>query len=134
MDAHTPSGDLYLVALNGLTPRIQSIAPGADEMTRYIPIARADALEVGARSLAFIDGRSVVLFNIDGVVHAIDNSCPHNGASLASGRLDGHVLQCPAHGLRFDLSTGCMVGARGMCLTKLAVETIDGDLVVRVEE
>ncbi len=75
-----------------------------------------------------------MLFNIDGVVHAIDNSCPHNGASLASGRLDGHVLQCPAHGLRFDLRSGCMVGARGMCLTKLAVETIDGDLVVRVDE
>jgi 3-phenylpropionate/trans-cinnamate dioxygenase ferredoxin subunit len=103
-------------------------------MTRTIPIAPADTLEVGARKLAFIEGRSVVLFNIDGVVHAIDNSCPHNGASLASGRLDGHVLQCPAHGLRFDLVSGCLVGAPGLCLTRIAVETIDGELVARIDE
>lgn len=103
-------------------------------MTRYIPIARAEALDAGSRLLAYIDGRSVVLFNIEGVVHAIDNSCPHNGAALASGRLDGHVLQCPAHGLRFDLVSGCMVGAPGVCLTKLSVETIDGELVARVDE
>lgn len=103
-------------------------------MTRYIPIARADALDAGSRMLKFIDGRSVVLFNIEGVVHAIDNSCPHNGASLANGRLDGNVLQCPAHGLRFDVVSGCLVGARGMCLTKLSVETIDGELIVQVDD
>lgn len=103
-------------------------------MTRHIPITRSDALEEGARKLAFIDGRSVVLFNIEGVIHAIDNSCPHNGASLANGRLDGHVLQCPAHGLRFDLVTGCVVGAPGLCVTKLPVETIDGELVIQIDD
>ncbi|KXV03761.1 hypothetical protein CR51_16260 [Caballeronia megalochromosomata] len=56
--------------------------------------------------LKFVDGRSVVLFNVEGVIHAIDNSCPHNGASLANGRVDGHVLRCPAHDLRFDLASG----------------------------
>ncbi|MDR5752309.1 MULTISPECIES: Rieske (2Fe-2S) protein [unclassified Caballeronia] len=103
-------------------------------MTRSIPIARADTLNAGSRMLKFIDGRSVVLFNIDGVVHAIDNSCPHNGASLANGRLDGNVLQCPAHGLRFDLVSGCVVGAKGMCLSKLSIETIDGELIVQVDD
>ena len=92
-------------------------------MTGTIRIAPADAPEAGARKIMFVEGRSVVLFNVDGVIHAIDNSCPHNGASLANGRLDGHILQCPAHGLRFDLASGCMVGAPGICLAKLAVET-----------
>ncbi|SAK61725.1 Rieske (2Fe-2S) domain-containing protein [Caballeronia glebae] len=93
-------------------------------MTRTISIAPDKLPEPGARSLTFVDGRSVVLLNIEGVVHAIDNSCPHNGASLANGRLDGRILQCPAHGLRFDVVTGCVVGASGMCLTKLDVETV----------
>ncbi|SAK81800.1 Rieske (2Fe-2S) domain-containing protein [Caballeronia calidae] len=88
-----------------------------------IRIAAGDAPDPGGRTLKFVDGRSVVLFNVEGVIHAIDNSCPHNGASLANGRVDGHVLQCPAHGLRFDLVSGCVVGAPGMCLTKLTVET-----------
>ncbi|SAK85707.1 Rieske (2Fe-2S) domain-containing protein [Caballeronia pedi] len=98
-------------------------------MAVNMALARADDLKPGSRKIAFIDGRSVVLFNIDGAIHAIDNSCPHNGASLANGRLDGHVLQCPAHGLRFDLASGCAVGAPGLCLTKLPVEAIDGELV-----
>jgi 3-phenylpropionate/trans-cinnamate dioxygenase ferredoxin subunit len=38
----------------------------------------------GGRKLAFVGGRSIVLFNIEGTVHAIENSCPHNGSSLAS--------------------------------------------------
>lgn len=92
-------------------------------MTQTILIAPGDAPDAGSRKIKFVDGRSIVLFNVDGVIHAIDNSCPHNGASLANGRLDGHVLQCPAHGLRFDLVSGRVIGAPGMCLTKLHVET-----------
>jgi 3-phenylpropionate/trans-cinnamate dioxygenase ferredoxin subunit len=67
-------------------------------------------------------------------VHAIENSCPHNGASLASGQLDGRILRCPAHGLRFDLTTGCMPGAGGLCLTKLPLDVRDGRLVVTVND
>jgi 3-phenylpropionate/trans-cinnamate dioxygenase ferredoxin subunit len=100
-------------------------------MTHNISSAGGTDLAPGSRMLAFVEGRSVVLFNVEGVVHAIDNSCPHSGASLANGRLDGHVLQCPAHGLRFDIRSGCMVGAKGLCLTKLPVETIDGELMMR---
>ncbi|MDR3098051.1 MAG: Rieske 2Fe-2S domain-containing protein [Paraburkholderia sp.] len=88
----------------------------------------------GQRKLAFIDGRSVVVFNVEGRLHAIENSCPHNGASLANGRLDGNLLTCPAHGLRFDLRTGCMPGAAQLCLSVLPVSVVDGQLMVEVEQ
>ena len=68
-----------------------------------IPVGTVDELAPGQRKLAFINGRGVVLFNIDGTIHAIDDSCPHQGASVANGHLNGCVLSCPAHGLRFDL-------------------------------
>lgn len=77
-----------------------------------VRIGPGDASDAGGRKLMFVDRRNVVLFNVDGVVHAIDDSFPPNGASLANGRLDGHVLQCAAHGFRFDLLSGCVVGAR----------------------
>ncbi len=75
-----------------------------DAKQKPVTVARMDELPPGQRKLIFIDGKSIVLFNIDGTIHAIDNSCPHNGASLASGKLEGTFLQCPAHGLRFDLA------------------------------
>lgn len=64
--------------------------------------------ESGQRSLVFHDGETIVIFNVDGQLYAIKNECPHAGAALCSGRLTGHLIQCPAHGLRFDVRTGAM--------------------------
>lgn len=101
-------------------------------MSRLIPVSTTEELASGQRKLAFVDGRSIVLFNIDGTIHAIDNSCPHGGASLASGQLDGYVLRCPAHGLRFDLRTGHTAGAGCLSLTTLPVLVADGKLLVNL--
>jgi len=103
-------------------------------MTREVPVGTADELAPGQRKLVFVDGRSIVLFNIEGQMHAIDNSCPHNGASLASGALEGCMLRCPAHGLRFDVRSGCMPGAGGLKLTTFPVRTEEGKLLVNVME
>jgi 3-phenylpropionate/trans-cinnamate dioxygenase ferredoxin subunit len=103
-------------------------------MSHEVPAGTVDELPPGGRKLAFSDGRSIVLFNIEGTVHAIENSCPHNGSSLASGQLDGRILRCPAHGLRFDVTTGCMHGGGGLCLTKLPVDVRDGRLVLTISD
>ncbi|WP_322061428.1 Rieske (2Fe-2S) protein [Paraburkholderia sp. J63] len=98
-----------------------------------VAIGAADGLDEGQRKLVFIDGRSVVVFNVAGRLHAIENSCPHNGASLANGRLDGTLLTCPAHGLRFDLATGCTPGAGQLCLSVLPIRTLKGQLMITLD-
>lgn len=103
-------------------------------MTRNIPVGAAGELAPGGRKLVFVDGRGIVLFSVDGTIYAIDDSCPHNGASLAGGKLEGSVLHCPAHGLRFDLRTGCTPGAPGLSLTTFPVRCVDGRLVVSPED
>lgn len=102
-------------------------------MSRQIPVASVDELPPGRRKLAFVAGRSVVLFNIEGTVIAIENSCPHNGASLANGQLDGHVLRCPAHGLRFDLRACAEPNAPGLCPARLEVMERDGNFELLIE-
>ena len=99
-------------------------------MSSCFEVGPADELQPGQRKLAFVEGQSIVVFNIAGVMHAIENSCPHNGASLASGRLEGSILRCPAHGLGFDLATGRMPGTAGLCLRKLPVHARNGKLIV----
>lgn len=69
-----------------------------------------DVPPVGRRALLRREGLEIVLFNIEGRVYAIGDTCPHAGSSLCTGRLDGHIIQCPAHGLRFDVRTGAMSG------------------------
>ncbi|WP_160107125.1 Rieske (2Fe-2S) protein [Pseudomonas izuensis] len=70
-----------------------------------IPINRLPA--EGQRILLRHEEKSVLLLNVAGTFHAIDDSCPHSGASLFAGKLQGNMLQCPAHGLRFNLDKGC---------------------------
>ena len=41
-----------------------------------------------------------------GTVHACGGKCTHYGAPLKDGVLLGHVLTCPWHNARFDVSTG----------------------------
>ncbi|QBR01774.1 Rieske (2Fe-2S) protein [Paraburkholderia pallida] len=103
-------------------------------MAHEIAIGDADSLEAGQRKLVFIGGgRSVVVFNVDGRLHAIENSCPHNGASLANGRLDGSLLTCPAHGLQFDLDAGCTPGVGKLCLDFLPIRDLDGQLMITID-
>jgi nitrite reductase/ring-hydroxylating ferredoxin subunit len=78
-------------------------------MTRRLEVTPERLPAPGGRAMLFAGKRCVALFHVDGQYYAIDDSCPHQGASLAGGKLDGHSVQCPAHGLRFDLVSGCML-------------------------
>lgn len=94
----------------------------------HVPQEKVPAL--GMRALFFVDGKAIALFNIAAKFYAIEDSCPHQGASLWSGRLEGQVIQCCAHGLRFDLASGCLVNSTQMKLTTYAVEVLDGQVFI----
>ena len=72
---------------------------------RYV-VATLDSLPVGTGRAFTVDGRQVGLFNVEGRVYAIDDICPHAGASLADGALTGHVVSCPWHCADFDVTSG----------------------------
>ena len=53
-----------------------------------------------------VSGRAVAVFWDGASWTALDDTCPHMGASLADGRLFGKELQCPWHEWRYDRATG----------------------------
>jgi nitrite reductase/ring-hydroxylating ferredoxin subunit len=53
-----------------------------------------------------IDGKDVLVANIDGIYYAVNDTCTHAGASLSEGSLDGIVVTCGWHGAKFDCKTG----------------------------
>jgi 3-phenylpropionate/trans-cinnamate dioxygenase ferredoxin subunit len=56
-------------------------------------------------------GRRIAIFNVEGDLYAIDDTCTHRPASLSEdGDLDDGVLVCGWHGSMFDLATGKNVG------------------------
>lgn len=48
-----------------------------------------------------------------GAVRAIGDMCPHRFAPLHQGKRLGDVIECPYHGLRFDLSGTCVHNPHG---------------------
>ena len=48
----------------------------------------------------------VSVFNVDGELYAIDDTCTHQDASLADGYLEDCSVECPLHASTFDLRTG----------------------------
>jgi 3-phenylpropionate/trans-cinnamate dioxygenase ferredoxin subunit len=99
-------------------------------MTQRYPLPNNIQLARGERAVVRIEQRSIALFNIDDVIYAIDDSCPHSGASLAGGKVVGRTVQCPAHGLRFDLQTGCMQPKTGLAVHSYPVSSHGGKLLV----
>ena len=74
--------------------------------TTFFDVAAEDDVPPGAMVHLEVNGREVLLANVDGALHAVGDRCPHEGARLSAGRLDGRVVTCPAHGSRFDVTSG----------------------------
>jgi NADPH-dependent 2,4-dienoyl-CoA reductase/sulfur reductase-like enzyme/nitrite reductase/ring-hydroxylating ferredoxin subunit len=69
--------------------------------------AKAADLEEGAPVMVKVEKRSVLLVRLRGKVYAMGAKCPHYGAPLEKGVLIDHVLTCPWHNARFDVTRGC---------------------------
>ncbi len=90
------------------------------------------ALDAEGRALVEVDGREIAIFVVDGVVHAVDNECPHEGNPLVEGEVLGPTLTCAYHGWRFDLETGaCLHGDEPV--RRYPGELRDGEVWVAVE-
>lgn len=102
-------------------------------MSRRVQLPADFRLAPGGRRLLDIEGHSIALFNIDGVLYAIGDDCPHHGASLCHGRLEGRMIQCPAHAMCFDLATGAMPFG-GLRLATYPVACRDGVIEISLPD
>ena len=102
-------------------------------MTHFRRVAMLDGIPAARGRPAFVDGRVIALFRVGDDVYALDDSCPHAGSSLAAGRLNGAVITCPTHGLRFDVRTGRICGVGGLCVKSYPVRVVDGAVEVGIE-
>lgn len=99
-------------------------------MSRRIAVPPEKVPAPGMRTLFEPVGSSLALFNVAGQLYAIDDSCPHQGASLCGGRLEGRVIQCCAHGLRFDLASGYLLNSNSVKVANYPVEVVDGQVFI----
>lgn len=78
-------------------------------MAELVRVAGTADIKPGYGIVAEVNGKSLAVFNVEGTIHAIDNTCCHREGPLGEGELEGDIVTCPWHGWRFNVTTGaCM--------------------------
>jgi nitrite reductase (NADH) small subunit/3-phenylpropionate/trans-cinnamate dioxygenase ferredoxin subunit len=75
-------------------------------MSEFTTVAKVGEIPLGEGQAFAVNGRMVAVFNEEGKYFAIDDFCPHMGASLAGGYLEKGVVTCPWHAWRFCIHDG----------------------------
>jgi toluene monooxygenase system ferredoxin subunit len=72
----------------------------------------------------------ILLVNIDDIVRAYADACPHMRTRLSQGSLRGCLLTCATHHWQFDALTGKGVNPETACLEEFPVRIENGDILV----
>jgi 3-phenylpropionate/trans-cinnamate dioxygenase ferredoxin subunit len=72
----------------------------------FFKTMKVDAVPKGRGRSGFAGTTKVAIYLVDGQFYAIKNFCPHAGAALAVGRMDGPVVECSRHQWKFNVQTG----------------------------
>ena len=75
-------------------------------MSDFQTVCKMQDLKEGEGKTVVAGPKLVAVFLIDGKPCAIDDACPHMGASLAGGFVEDGVVTCPWHGWRFRATDG----------------------------
>ena len=78
-----------------------------------------------------VNGKPILLVNLNGTYYAIGNKCTHMQCTLTNGELKGEVVQCPCHGSRFNVKTGKVVGGPAAVVEpKYEVKVENGQIMI----
>ena len=98
-------------------------------MGTHHKVANLKDLPSGGALAVEVQGRKIALFNVDGTIYAIDDTCTHSGGPLSEGVLSGSAVICPWHGAEFDLRTGEVLGPPAESPTPSYAVRVIGDSI-----
>lgn len=75
-------------------------------MAEFQTVCKVSDLRTDCGKTVAVGDRLVALFLVDGQACAIDDVCPHMGASLGAGDLEQGIVTCPWHAWRFRVADG----------------------------
>ena len=75
-------------------------------MSEFQTVCRVNELVEGEGRTVEVGNKLVAIFLDRGQYFAIDDVCPHMGASLSGGHVENGTVTCPWHAWRFRLCDG----------------------------
>jgi len=103
-------------------------------MSGFTAVAKVGDIPDGQGVAYPLNGRMVAVFNEGGQYHAIDDFCPHMGASLAGGAVQNGIVTCPWHAWRFSVCDGTWCDNPTMGIDSFEVRLEGDEIQVRVTQ
>jgi nitrite reductase/ring-hydroxylating ferredoxin subunit len=75
----------------------------------FVKVAETPEIAAGKMKVAKLEGKEILVANVNGKYYAIGDRCTHAGGDLSKGSLEGNIVTCPKHGAKFDVTTGKVV-------------------------
>lgn len=101
-------------------------------MAEFVKVGELESVAPGSCIAVEANGRQIALFNVDGSLYALDNTCLHRGGPLGEGDLDGSVVTCPWHGWQYDVHTGQKCGDPSIGVARYDVKVEGGAIFVAI--
>ncbi|MCA9247462.1 MAG: Rieske 2Fe-2S domain-containing protein [Planctomycetales bacterium] len=94
----------------------------------FITVARVGSIPEGRGETFTVGERMIAIFNDHGEYFAIDDLCPHMGASLGAGEVHEGVVACPWHAWRFKICDGTWCDNPRIKIDRFEVR-VEGDAI-----
>lgn len=102
-------------------------------MSEFVNVAKVGSIAEGEGGTFTVGDRMVAVFLHGGEYFAIDDLCPHQGASLGAGYVDDEgAVSCPWHAWRFSVCDGTWCDNPRIKTDTFEVRVEGDDIQVRV--
>jgi len=101
-------------------------------MPQYTTIARVGDVAEGSGETFHVGNRTIALFLVDGKYYALDDRCPHMGASLSVGDIINGCVRCDRHLWTFNLADGACADAPQLKAETFEVRVAGEEIQVRL--
>ncbi|MEE8110026.1 MAG: nitrite reductase (NAD(P)H) small subunit [bacterium] len=99
-------------------------------MSNFVRVGALEDFPEGQGRIVSAARKPIAVFKVDGRIYAVNNICPHMGGPIGAGQVEGAVVSCPYHNMRFELDTGLSADAFGHSLQTYTVKVEGGDVWV----
>jgi nitrite reductase (NADH) small subunit len=98
----------------------------------FVTVARVGSILEGRGGTFCVNKRLVAVFRTRDDYYAIDDLCPHMGASLGAGEVQDGVVSCPWHAWRFSICDGTWRDNPKLKVSSYEVRVVGDEIQVRV--
>jgi nitrite reductase (NADH) small subunit/3-phenylpropionate/trans-cinnamate dioxygenase ferredoxin subunit len=100
----------------------------------YLTVAKVGEIMEGEGKAFAVGKHMVAVFLHQGQYYAIDDFCPHQGASLAGGYIQDCAVACPLHHWRFSIKDGSWLDNPKIRIDTFKVRVMGGNIQVQIPD